>query len=261
MKIIVCVKQTLDTNASIDIKDEAVHAPNAARIMNPYDEFAVEEAVRIKEKKADTEIILITLGGESSREVLKTGLAMGADRAIHILDPGLDDFNGLAISGKLAEVIKDLEFDLVLCGRQTVDQDRAQVGPALSALLGIPVIAVVTQLDFEEEFSKVVATRQIEGGSEQIESSLPLLATCQKGLNTPRLPSLKGIMAARKKEVREISSADLAGLQSGVANDAQARIVDISLPPERKSAIMLEGDASDMARELARTLRDKEKVL
>ncbi len=259
MKIIVCVKQTLDTNASIEIKDGAIHAPGSARIMNPYDEFAVEEAVRIKENQPDTDITLITLGGENSRDILKTGLAMGADRAVHIIDSDLDDFDGLAIARKLYEVIKDREFDLVLCGRQAVDQDRAQVGPALSVLLDIPAITVVTKIDFSEDYSRVVATRQIEGGAERIESPLPLLATCQKGLNTPRLPSLKGIMAARKKEVVEIT--DLPNTAGSVENDAKLRILELSLPPQRKSAIMLEGQPLDMAKELAQALREKEKVL
>ncbi|PIR00818.1 MAG: electron transfer flavoprotein subunit beta [Nitrospinae bacterium CG11_big_fil_rev_8_21_14_0_20_45_15] len=261
MKIIVCVKQTLDTNATIEIKQGAIHAPNAARIMNPYDEFAVEEAVRIKERKPDTEITLITLGGENARDILKTGLAMGADRAIYINENKLDDSDGLAIASKLAEVIKRSEFDLILCGRQAVDQDRAQVGPALSVFLGIPVISVATQLDFSDDFQRVVATRQIEGGSERIESPLPLLVTCQKGLNSPRLPSLKGIMAARKKEVVEIAGSELTTVASDSNNSATLRIIELSLPPKRKSAIMLEGSAPAMASELAKVLREVEKVI
>ena len=210
MKIIVCIKQVLDTGAKIEMQGEKVVAPGSPYIINPYDEFALEEAIRIKSALTDSEITVFSLGPESVEETLKRALAMGADHAIHILDPLFDGLDNSLIAKILAKAIQKNSFDLVLCGRQAVDDDMAQVGPALAVLLEIPFITIVTKIQFSENFQTADITRQIEGGSEiQKNRSLPFLVTCQKGLNEPRFPSLKGIMAAKKKEIQKIAASDL----------------------------------------------------
>ena len=260
MKIIVCIKQVIDTAAKINIVDGKVDASGSPRVMNPYDEFAVEEALRIKERKPDSEITLLSLGPESYKEVLKTGLAMGSDKAIHLQNPGFDKLDNLGVAEVLAQAIGTLPYDLILCGRQAVDDDMAQVGPALGVLLNIPFATVVTQLTFSEDHKQAQITRQIEGGSEILEASLPLLITCQKGLNQPRLPSLKGIIAAKKKEIQTLDAAAL-GFDSDSIPSAHVSQVDLSLPPARNKGRILEGPFTESLPQLVRLLREEEKVV
>ncbi len=260
MKIIVCIKQVLDTAAKIKINDGLVDAEGVPRILNPYDEFAVEEALLVRDKFLGSEITLITLGSENSREALKTGLAMGADKAVHLIDPA---FNGLDNQGAaqiLAQAIRPMSFDLVFCGRQAVDDDMSGVGPALAMFLGVPLVTVVTKLILEN--GSAVVTRQIEGGSEVIEAALPLVLTCQKGLNVPRLPSLKGIMAAKKKEVA-VLDAKAIGFDPQKSGSIFNRVkqVDLSLPPARKKGRILAGSPEESSVELVRILREEEKVV
>ncbi len=186
---------------------------------------------------------------------------MGADRALHLCDPLFDSLEGLGIAHVLSAAIAKQSYDLILCGRQAVDWDRAQVGPALAVFLGIPCVSVVTRLEFSDDYKRATATRQIEGGCEILESSLPLLVTCQKGLNLPRLPSLKGIMAAKKKTVEVMTAADLE-LGSDFSQGFQfASAAELALPPAHQSAHMVQGEAADQARDLVALLRNKEKVI
>ena len=256
MRIIVCIKQVTDTAAKIRIKDGAVDAQGSSRILNPYDEFAIEEAIRIREKNPGTEITVLSLGPENFRDTLRTGLAMGADKAVHLLDPAFDALDHLGVAHVLAQAIRTLGYDLVFCGRQAVDEDMAHVGPSVAVLLGIPYVTVITQLQFSEDYKQAVVTRQIEGGSEVIESALPLLLSCQKGLNQPRLPSLRGIMAAKKKEIQvlDATAIDLAGVSC-----RRTRQIQLELPPQqRKGRILQEPDA---VAELVKSLREVDKVV
>lgn len=262
MKIIVCIKQVIDTAAKIAIKDGQVDATGSPRVVNPYDEYAIEEALLIKQKFPDTEITVVSLGPEGFRGALKTGLAMGADKAVHLLDPAFEGLDNLGVAQALAKAAAKLSFDLILCGRQAVDDDMAQVGPSLAVLLGIPFVAVVTKLDFSDDLKVAEITRQIEGGSEILEAPLPLLLTCQKGLNVPRLPSLKGIIAAKKKPVEVMDAAAVefdAAANGSVAN--RVREVDLSLPPTRKKAHILEGAPQETVAALAKALREEEKII
>lgn len=260
MRIIVCVKQVIDTAAKISIKEGQIDATGSPRVMNPYDEFAVEEALRIKANKPDSEITLISLGPESFKEVLKTGLAMGADKAIHLSDAAFDNLDNLAVAEALAQGISTLAFDLILCGRQAVDDDMAEVGPALAVLLDIPFASVVTQLTFSDDYKQAQVTRQIEGGSECLESSLPLLLTCQKGLNEPRLPSLKGIMAAKKKVIQVLDAKSI-GFDPEISGAPRVRQMDFSLPAARKKGRILDGPLPESLPQLVRLLREEEKVI
>lgn len=258
MKIIVCVKQVLDTAAQIQIENGEVVSPGSPRIINPYDEFAIEEAVRIKEKKPDTEITLLSLGPEGFKDSIKKALAMGADKAVHLLDDKFSGLDSYALARVLARSIEKIPYDLILCGKQAVDVDRAQTGPAVATLLGIPFVTVVTGVEFSDDFKNAKITRQVEGGREVRELPLPLLLTCQKGLNDPRLPSLKGIMAAKKKEVLTLSAADLDGFDID-----KNRVIEknLCLPPERKKGIILQGSDEEIGSQLARLLREEEKII
>ncbi|MFQ5716394.1 MAG: electron transfer flavoprotein subunit beta/FixA family protein [Nitrospinales bacterium] len=262
MKIIVCVKQVLDTAAKIRIKDGKVETEGIPRILNPYDEYAVEEAIRIKEKRADTEVALISVGPESFRDVLRTGLAMGADRATLLMDDAFAGLDNFGIAQVLAKAIQSMSYDLILCGRQAVDDDMAQVGPALAVTLKIPYISVVTRLTLAEDGKQAEVTRQIEGGSEILEAPLPLALTCQKGLNEPRLPSLKGIIAAKKKPVETLDAQAIGFDPAAVgAESVRIKASALSLPPERGKGIMLEGSAQESAARLVKILREEIKVI
>ena len=260
MKIIVCVKQVLDTAAQIQIENGQVVSPGSPRIINPYDEFAIEEAVRIKEKKPDTEITILSLGPEGFKDSIKKALAMGADKAVHLMDEKFEQLDSYSLARLLVRSIEKIPYDLILCGRQAVDLDQAQTGPALATLLGIPFITVVTGIEFSYDFKHAKITRQVEGGSEVRELPLPLLLTCQKGLNEPRLPSLKGIMAAKKKEVLTVSATDL-DFETLEIGDKRVIEKNLCLPPERKKGIILQGTDEEICQELTRLLREEGKII
>jgi electron transfer flavoprotein beta subunit len=262
MRILVCVKQVLDTAARIDLKDGKVEGVGLARVLNPYDEFAVEEALRIRERKPDTEIILISLGPDCFRDTLRAGLAMGANRAVHLLDPLFEDVDSLTCAYLLGKAATSLGFDLIFCGRQAVDDDMAQIGPALAVCLQIPCVTVVTNLEFLDDWKKVLATRQIEGGSELIESSLPTLITCQKGLNEPRLPSLKGIMAAKKKQIEIIDAKTLSFFPDERPAQSSTFVESgLNLPDRRSKGKIIDGSCNDAVAKLVKILREQEKVV
>ena len=262
MKIIVCIKQVLDTSATIQIENGQVVSPGSSRIINPYDEYAIEEAVRIKAKKPDTEITLLSLGPEGFKDSIKRALAMGADKAVHLLDPKFEGLDSYAVARILMRYIEKIPYDLILCGKQAVDVDMAQTGPTLATFLGIPFVTVVTRIEFSDDLKKAKITRQVEGGSEIRELALPFLVTCQKGLNEPRLPSLKGIMAAKKKEVLTLSREDL-GIEEGTLNFKGNKLIqeNLCLPPERKKGIILEGSEEEICGHLVRLLREEEKII
>ena len=158
MKIIVCIKQVLDTAAKISIQGEKIVSSGSPFIMNPYDEFAVEEALRIKSAIPESEITVFSMGPDRVKETLKRALAMGVDRAIHILESSYDKFDHLQVAKTLSTAIAREPFDLVLCGRQAVDLDMAQIGPALAVYLEIPFITVVTKIQFDEDFKQADIT-------------------------------------------------------------------------------------------------------
>ena len=260
MKIIVCVKQVIDTAAKISVTAGKIDAVGSPRVMNPYDEFALEEALQIKQRKPESDVTLISLGPESFKEVLKKGLAMGADHAVHLSDPLFETLDNLGVAQALAKAIGTRPYDLILCGRQAVDDDLAQVGPALAIFLDIPFVSVVTGLTFSDDFMKATITRQIEGGLETFEASGAILVTCQKGLNSPRLPSLKGIIAAKKKPVETLSASDI-GFDVAAMGETRVKQVDLALPAIRKKGEILGGSLEESLPELVRLLREEEKVV
>jgi electron transfer flavoprotein beta subunit len=206
-------------------------------VLNPYDEYAVEEALKLKEAAGDGSVTVMTLGGEESKETLRTALAMGADDAV------------LGTAEKLAEAIKGREYDLVLFGKQAIDDDNLQVPAMVAQLLGLPCATVVTELKVDG--GAVAATREVEGGHEIVEFELPGLIAAQKGLNEPRYPSLKGIMQAKKKPLEEVDAGDA---------ESRLEIIEVMNPPVR-SAGQIVGEGADAVPELVRKLRDEAKVI
>ena len=262
MQIVVCIKQVLDTAARIELKEGKVDSARLAKVLNPYDEFAVEEAIRIRERRPDTDVTLLSLGPDNFRDALRAGLAMGADNAIHLMDPFFNGLDSLTTARLLAKTITLIGFDLILCGKQAVDDDMGQIGPAIAVFLGIPCVTVVTQLEFTDDWKRTKVSRQIEGGSEIMESPLPVLFTCQKGLNQPRLPSLKGIMAAKKKEI-QIFDAEKINFVPSVIGDITNNVIqaDLELSSPRAKGVIFNGSINEVVSKLVKTLRETEKVV
>ncbi len=263
MNVIVCMKQVPDTETLIKIKSDGsgIVTEDIKYVMNPYCEFAVEESLRIREKFGG-QSILITMGSQRAVEALRTGLAMGADRAIHLNDPAFEGADGWSTAKALAEVIKKESYDLILCGKQAVDDDMAQVGQSLAELLNLPHVTLVTKLELMPEQKKARATREVEGGREVVEVGLPAVFTCQKGLNEPRYASLPGIMKAKKKEVKPVNLASL-GLpadQVGAAG-AKIKIRKYFSPPSRSAGKKVSGELAEATKQLVKLLREEAKVI
>ncbi|HEY0304425.1 MAG TPA: electron transfer flavoprotein subunit beta/FixA family protein [Longimicrobiales bacterium] len=249
MKIVVCIKRVPDTEARIKIASDSTSIDNAGVkfVISPYDEFALETALRLKEAKGTGEIIAVTLGDAPSAEQLRSALAMGADRAI--LLKGEATIDGSATAKALADEIKTLSPDLVLCGMKAVDNDQQQVGLMLAEYLGMPSVSVVAELEAED--GKVVAHREIEGGVEVVEVTLPAVITTTKGKHEPRYPSLKGIMAAKKKPLEE---------KDAQVPAARLKVRALTLPAERAAGKIV-GNGADAVPELVRLLKEEAKVL
>ena len=263
MKIVVLVKSVPDTESKIKITADGsgIDATGLKYVMNPYDEFAVEEGIRIRERlKDDTTVVAIALGPDRVVDVLRTALAMGADDAIHVSDPAFEGGDALASARVLAEVIRPLGADLILGGKQGIDHDAAQTIPAIAEFLGVAQALIVTELKIDGRTA--TARRRVEGGDELVELTLPAAVTCEKGLNEPRYASLPGIMKAKKKEIRKVGLADVK-LEAGRvgAAGAASRLVRYHALPERPPVKMIAGDAAQQAKELARLLREEAKVI
>jgi len=262
VKIAVCMKQVPDTETKIKIASDgkSIDETGISWVVSPYDEFAVEEALRLREKQGG-EVVVFSVGDERVSSSLRTVLAMGADRAVHLKDPAFDGSDALALSRILAAALKGEGFDLILLGKQAVGTDRGQIGPRLAELLGLPHVGVVIHLTWEG--SRFTAHREIEGAHEIVEGTPPVLLTAQKGLNEPRYASLKGILAAKKKEIRLLSAADL-GLDPGTvgAKGSHTSWEKLELPPERFGGTILKDlDPAKAAAELVRLLREEAKVI
>ena len=199
---VVCIKQVADTETRVKVAADGrtLDPAGVTWVLNPYDEYAVEQALRIKEAQGSGEVVVVSLGPAGAQTTLRNALAMGADRAVHLKsDAPWPD--GLAVARALAAEIQPLSPGLVWCGRQAVDDDAAQVGPMLAELLGVGCVSSIAKFELNGETA--VVERDIEGGREIYEVALPALFTTDKGLNEPRYASLKGIMAAKKKPIDE----------------------------------------------------------
>jgi len=239
MKIAVCVKRVPDSETRVKIAADGKSLDEAGVkfILNPYDEFAVEEALRLKEKAGAGEVVVIALGPPAAQETIRTALAMGADRGVLLQTAGLQP-DGLETAKALAAELKNGAFDLILFGKMAIDDYNHQVGPMVAELLDLACVTTV-------------AEREIEGGIEVVEFPLPVVLTTDKGLNEPRYPALKGIMAAKKKPLEVKPTAPGAGA---------LEVLSLALPAERQAGKIV-GEGSAAVPELVRLLREEAKVL
>ena len=257
MNVYVCVKQVPDTETKIALKD-LTHIDEASVkkwIVNPYDEFAVEEAVRLKEKRTDVQVIVVSLGAEKAQEALRASLAMGADRGIHVVcDEFLDHHR---IATVLANAIKnDGEPALIFMGKQAIDDDASQVHLRLAHMLGASAATHVVAFELKE--NRALVSREIDEGAKQnVELALPAVVAVAKGINTPRYPTLPNIMKAKKKEIKTLRLADVGA--AAIANTEQ--IVNLSLPRERAAGKVLKGESRESAVVLVNLLKNEAKVV
>ena len=249
MDVIVCVKRVPDTETRIKISDDgaAIDPTGVKYILSPYDEFAVEAALRTKESAGEGDVTLVSLGDASAQETLRAGLAMGADKALLLEGPSSMD--GLATAKALAAGLSDLDAPLVLLGVKAADDDQQQVGPMLGTLLGRACVTGVTA--FEMGDGTVRCHREVEGGIEVVEATLPAVLTITKGTYEPRYASLKGIMAAKRKPM-DTKPAEVA--------DDRISVARLAPPPERAAGRIV-GEGPDAAAELVRLLREEANAL
>lgn len=247
MKIVVLIKRVPDTAASIRVAaDGASIAPDVEWIMSPYDEMAIEEAVRIQEKSG-AQVVALTLGPADATSHLRLALEMGADRAIHLVDDqkGRDAWSTACA---LAQAIKAESPDLVLAGRTSVDLDQSYVATAVAAMLGMPCLNNAVKLDING--NQAVIRREVEGGGETLSADLPCMVTTQKGINEPRFPSIKSKLKAKTKKIET---------QPAQKFDPKITVKGLAYPPQRKAGRVL-GEGVEAVPELVRVLRDEVKL-
>jgi electron transfer flavoprotein beta subunit len=258
VKIAVCVKQVPATDSKIkpNADGTAADLTGVEWIINPYDEYALEEGLKLKEKHGG-EVVVLSVGGEKIEEAMRSCLAMGADRALVLKDPAYLEADALEVSAALAALVGRETPDLVLCGKQAVDRDQMAVPAMLAERLDWPQATVVVKFTVAEDGASATADREVEGGHEELAFPLPAVVAAQKGLNEPRYASLKGIMAAKKKPIEVLSTGDL-GLG---APSSRVKVLEVSLPSQERKNRMLEGDAAQQAEELVRILHEDEKLI
>lgn len=257
MNIYVLLKKTFDTEEKIAVSNGRIEDDGAEFIINPYDEYAVEEAIKQRDEHGG-EVTVITIGDEDSEKQLRTALAMGADKAVLInTEDDLEDGDQFTTTKILEAFFQDKEVDLILAGNVAIDEASGQVGPRLAERLGINYVTTITNLEIDGTTAKI--DKDVEGDVEKIETSLPLLVTCQQGLNEPRYPSLPGIMKAKKKPLEELEIDDLDLDEDEL--EPKTRTIDIFLPPQKEAGRVLEGEVSDQVQELVSLLRNEAKVL
>ena len=250
MNAVVCIKRVPDTESKIKIASDgkSINPEGISYILNPYDEYALEEALKLVEGAGEGKVTVISVGGESCKETIRTALAMGAHEGVHVRT-GSADLDANATAAALAEVLRGMEYDLILFGKQAVDDDQSLVGLLVAELLDLPAASVVVGLDLTGE--EIEVKREIEGGHEVIRLRLPAVVTAQKGLNEPRYASLKGIMAAKKKPISEVDA---------VETDPVVEVVELIYPPSRPEGKIV-GEGTEAVPELIRLLREEAKVL
>ena len=256
MNIYVCIKQVPDTEATIQVRDgKSINEANVKWIISPYDEYAIEEALKLKEKVAGSKVTALCLGPERVQNALRTALAMGADTAVQVECAAALDSQGTARA--LAHVIRaDKDFGVIFLGRQAIDDDASQLHILLAEELSIPVATNVLAFAFDDQ--KVRVEREIdEGAREVIEMTVPCAVAAAKGLNTPRYASMMGIMKAKKIEIKKVMLAE-----TGIdASQNRITLLKLSAPAEKPQGRIIPGEPVDAVRELVRLLREEAKVL
>ena len=260
MNIVVLLKQVPSTESFIEIADDGVSikTDDLKMVINPYDEFAVEEGIRLKEAHVGS-VTILSVGREKTTESIRTALAMGADSGVLIQDPVIEGCDSLGIARILAAALKEIPFDLIIAGQRAVDDDSFQVGVAVAEYLKIPHVSMVIKEEIID--GKIRCHRTVEGGTVILEAPLPALFTTQRGLNEPRYASLPGIMKAKKKPLDIKTLADI-GLDAEKAGKPMTRIMAMKYPPEREGGTIIEGDSAQAkAAALVKVLHEESKVI
>jgi electron transfer flavoprotein beta subunit len=263
VNIVVLVKQVPDTESllEVDTANATVNTQNVKWIINPYDEYAIEEALQIKAAKGEGSVTVVGVGPNRSEQALRTALAMGADTAVLVNDPAAEGSDALGTAKILAAVVKEMDYDLVIAGVRAVDDDGYQVPAALAEYLDLPLVTAVIKEELDE--GKITCHQLVESGSLVVEAPLPMIFTAQKGLNEPRYASLPNIMKAKKKPLEKKSLADI-GVDAATIGGGAAKVAvsALALPPERKGGKMVAGDTpAALAAELVRLLKEEAEVL
>ncbi len=248
MNILVCISQVPDTTTKVAVgaDGKTIDKTGVKFILNPYDEFTIEEGLRLREKFSGT-VTALTVGGESAKEILRTALAMGVDKAVIVKDEAKDDSYSVAVN--IAEYARSQSPDVVIVGRQSIDYDSFGMASMVGELLGMPSISVVSSWSIDG--SNVTAERDIEGGKEVVQASLPCVISAQKGLNDPRYPKLPDIMKAKSKPIEERAS---------VAGGFRVETIAMELPQSKRVGKIL-GDTDGDIAELVRLLHEEAKVI
>ena len=256
MKILVCIKQVPDMESRFKANAEGTwyDETDLAWRMNEYDEYAVEQAVQLKEQVGDTDLVVLCIGPERVKETLKKALAMGCDRAVQILDEHSYRKDPRAIAALIADYARQESFDLIFTGMQSQDRGSAQVGVLVAEMLDIP--SLTTLVEFSYADGTIHGKRELEGGARaRVSCRIPALATCQLGLNTPRYPTLPNIMKAKKKELKTVPVSD--------CRETRVVLETVQIaPPEKKGGgLVLEGEPAELADQLIRILKEQTAVL
>ena len=265
MKIAVLVKQVPDTATRIALAADgaSIQTSGIKWVLNPYDEFAIEEALKLRDAHTG-EVVLVSFGPDRVEETIRQGLAMGADRAIWVKEEpsGSAEMDYLGRAQVLvAALAQEAEWDLVLVGKQAVDDDAAQTGPLVAALLNWPQAMVVLGLEVDAGARHLKVIRELEGATETVELPMPAVLGAQRGLNVPRYPTLPNIMKAKRKEVRQVALADLGLDAASLADDRRVVVEGYQLPPPRPEPKVLTGDPAEAAAELVQLLHREAQIL
>ena len=249
MKSIVCVSLVPDSTTKVKVSDlkTSIDDTGVSYVLNPYDEYAVEEAVQLKEKNGG-EVIAVSFGTEKSKEAIKKAFQMGADKGI-LIKTGSNDFDSYTVAKNLADVLKEQDADIIFFGKQSIDFDGLLVPNMVGEIMGLPSINVVVKLDIQDK--KITAETEMEGGKEVIETTLPAIIGTQKGLNEPRYPNLKSIMSAKSKPIEE---------KEPTYTGNKIEITEMNLPPTKSQGKVFEEGVENVP-ELVRLLREEAKVI
>ena len=264
MRVLVLIKQVPDSTTNIKIRSDGMDIDRAGvkMVLDPFSEFAIEQAVQFKEKRSDVEsVTAMIMAPAHGSEAMRTALAVGADQGIHLQDEAFDNLDELQAAAVLATVIKTGGYDLVLAGKQEIDLDSGQIGPALAEALDWPHVGAATKLEIADDGKSLVAYRRIEGAEEQVHVKLPALITADKGLCEMRYPSLPNLMKAKKKPVKTMSSDDLPAFTELVAGVGGTQMNRFAPPPARPPGKILKGEIEKTVPELVRLLREEAKAI
>jgi electron transfer flavoprotein beta subunit len=256
MKIYVLMKRTFDTEEKIVVQNSKIIDDSVEFIINPYDEYAIEEAIQLRDRHGG-EVTVMTVGEQEAERELRMALAMGGDKAVLIDSEGLEELDALSTATILATYLKDQQADIILGGNVAIDGGSGQVGPQVAELLGIPQVTTITKLDVNGRIATIV--RDVEGDQETIEVSLPVLVTAQQGLNEPRYPSLPGIMKAKKKPLETLELDDLDLEEDEIM--AKTKTIDIFLPSQKQAGQLMEGNIKKQVTTLVSLLKTEAKVI